>query len=386
MGPMNILVFKLCGNVRFAGKETNGGQTEIQVVVDQLLKMGHHVGVITIKRYFDEAPAGVKCFDWSPESISQAAREYDLAFIFNGSLNCYGGVISDEALSSYAFMSNFKKPMIYAVTDTTIPIGSAESWLVNAQSKQKYQNLVPSNYHVPAEKIYCLTQTYDTSILQKIWKGDENKFGMYGHFPFETTVLFRKKLELNVCDSPEVDLIYFGNPRGGRRDKKFVKFYCNLPKDISSVAYGNWNDNNIENLTKVEDIASFPTFMGKSDMYALHAKINRAGAHCYISDPANEGTIWTTRFYEAILNRTVLFVDIANDPKMERFSDPFFYVRNRDDLVERLRMMKGNPALRREKIDNQFQMIGSIVKLVPDYGKLIDYHIQKAVRFFHEQV
>jgi hypothetical protein len=378
---MKILVAKHCSNIRFAGKETNGGQTEIIVTIKLLQRMGHKIDVATLAKYSKDAPEKVNVVEWHQAVKNACQGEYDAVFMFNGVFNCFGGVISDESLYSYNILNlAHHLPIIYAVTDTAIPIGNCADWIRGAQSKGKYTNLTPELYEVPVDKIYCLTQTYDLDVLKKIWKTKENAFKHYAHFPFETTVLFRENLQTSVGE-PDTDLIYFGNPRGGKRDKKFVKYYCNQP-DLKVDVYGNWTETHQKNLNKKGQVQHFPTFHGKCDMYELHGKINRSIAHCYISDPNNERTIWTTRFYEAIMNRSILFMDLDNDPEMKMFKDPFFYVRDGKELKTKILQLKLSPELRKQKLDAQLLSLSSIARATWDYGEVLESKIKEAGVFY----
>jgi len=373
---LRVLVYKHCANIRFGDrKESNGGNTEIHVVIDQLRKAGHEVAVMSIDRYEEESKGLVdKYFLW--DHMMTAVAWCDVAFCFNGVFNAFGGQVSDESMLSYRMMNMANKPLIYAVTDTAIPIGDMAGWVRNAQSKGNYTDLLSDAYEVEAKRIYCLTQVYDLEAMKKLWKGKENEFGGYGHFPFEMTVLFRKELQSTIHPNPTTDLIYFGNARGGKRDKKFHKFHCNH-QDLKVDVYGNGWDFEKMHAKKLH-MSAAPNNLGKIDMYALHHKINQSLAHCYISDPKNEGTIWTTRFYEAIMNRAVLFVDIDNDIDMQRFKDPFFYVRTAEDLAQKVRLLKGDPALRVQKLAQQYDAMKSHIQLALDFPRVLNFYLNAA--------
>jgi hypothetical protein len=377
---MRVLLLKHCSNIRFVGKETNGGQTEIMVTIDLLKSAGHSVTVATIDKYHSDARVmGCSAVGWDQVEMGMVSNDYDVLFVFNGVFNCFGGIISNEALTSYRLLKEFKGPIIYAVTDTAIPIGDCAGWIRGAQAKGKYPELRAEDYTFNAKRIFCLTQTYDLEVLKKIWDSECNGFTQYAYFPFETTVFFRKGLATSICDNPTTDLIYFGNPRSGKRDKKFAQLYCNQP-DLVVDIYGNWGDTHIKNLQK-KGASHLPNFKGKCDMYELHHRINNAYAHCYISDKHNEGTIWTTRFYEAILNRTCLFIDKDNDPKMSRFIDPFFYVQSNAELAAKIKQLKDDPTFRVQKLTQQFSAMSTILNTIPSYHRILDFNLKRASEY-----
>jgi hypothetical protein len=373
---MRILVFKYCANIKFGdAKETNGGNTEIEVCLDSL-KKNHEVTVLTISRYLKNLPEGLTGITWDFIDVDRINEDYDLIFAFNGSLNCYGGKVSNETLTSYRIFNASKIPTIYAITDTNIPIGDLAGWIRNAQSKGFYSELNPDEYEIEAGKISALSQTYDNRAITENWKKKECKFGKFVYFPFEKTVFFREQLEKEICLSPNDHLIYFGNSRGGKRDKKFNQFYCHL--NTPTVVYGNWDP---EKLMKGKlHISAMPNFMGKKDMYLLHKDINQSLAHCYISDPVNEGTIWTTRFYEAILNRTVLFMDVANDPEKKKFPSKFYYVESSTELDQKLELLRKNPDFRARIIEEQYQStLANDRAFVDKFDMMLDFSIRKCL-------
>jgi hypothetical protein len=371
---MRILIFKYCANIKFGDvKETNGGNTEIEVCLDSL-KKNHEVTVLTISRYLKNLPDGMAGITWDFIDVDRLNEDYDLIFAFNGSLNCYGGKVSNETLISYRIFNKAQIPVIYAITDTNIPIGDLAGWIRNAQGKGQYSDLVSDEYEIDGKKIAALTQTYNFKAISENWKKKECQFGKFVYFPFEKTVFFREKLESQINHSPSNRLIYFGNSRGGKRDKKFGQFYCHLntPVDV----YGNWDEEKI--IAKLKPSA-IPTFHGKKDMYELHKDINNSLAHCYISDPVNEGTIWTTRFYEAILNRTVLFLDKANDIEMKKFGTKFFYVESNQELDDKLLILANNSSFRVRLVEEQYASLDNDRKFVSNFDQMLDYSIRKCL-------
>ena len=380
---MRILLFKFCNNIRFLAptsnrKETNGGNTEIDVVIQNLLKENHQITVLTNKSYIEFAPKEITVIPFEAFNLD-TLKNYDLVLTFNSILNCFGGVVSNETLMSYRILNKAQEVgthTIYAVTDTLLEIGDLSGWIRNAQKKEKYLELNPNEYEIDGSKILCLTQTHDLTLLPKIWKSKENQFKKYGYFPFEKTVFFRKRLELDINSNHNGRVIYFGNPRGGKRDKNFNKFYChlNVPVDV----YGNWNQEKWA--AKQKHVSSMPIFHGKKDMYELHKDINGSICHCYISDPQNENTIWTTRLYEAILNRTLLFMDIKNDPQMKLFEDTYYYVKDSVELDNKIHDLLSNPELRSQKIERQFLIImRKNHDLILNFSKVLDWSIKSLI-------
>jgi hypothetical protein len=378
---VKILIAKHCNNIRFGDyKEYNGGNTEPLIIMKLLQKMGHQCSVVTIPGNFDGAPEGTGLLNWQDPDLIKKAEENDCLIMFCGVFNCFGGVIGPSALASYKLLKA-KMPIIYAVMDLNIPIGDCAGWIRNAQSKGKYHDLNADDYEVDASKIYCVSQAYKPEVHKKLWKTKENAFGGYEHVPFESSIIYRRGLITQISPTTHADLLYFGNPRGGKRDKKFIKFYCNQ-NYIHTVAYGNWKDKQIDDLIK-KGAQYMPSFMGKCDSHALHEKINQSIAHCYISDPAYEGTTLTNRFYEATLNRCVLFVDVDNDPERFLFLDKYFYVADGKELAEKVLHLKKDPSFRTIKLNQQMVEVGSRVRhALQNYPITIENRIKEAIQLY----
>ena len=376
---MRVLCYKHCANIRFGTqKESNAGNHWILSTIKNIQDGGNEVAVITIDRYKDEVPQNIKFFNW--QQWFAASSWADAIVIFNGPFNAYGGVISDESIHSYEILSyiqQVKKPSIYAVNDLAINIGDCAGWVRNKQSKGEYVDLDPNRYEFDASRMLCVTEAYDLKCQKEIWKGSQNNFGGYVYFPFETTVLYRPNLMMKINENPTTDLIYFGNPRGGKRDKKVYKYYFNHT-NFNVDVYGNgWDFNKM--MQKFGQCHA-PNNLGKIDTNDLIAKINSSIAHCYISDPKCEGTIWTFRFYEAVANRSVMFIDQDNDPQRKRFKDPFFYVNTGAELNQKIVKLKEDPTLRIQMLQKQFdEVIKPVVQIMPNYIKIWNYNLSKAV-------
>lgn len=343
MGKKKVLIFKHCYNLHFGSRpETGVIMYEVDHPIKELVSKGYDVTVCTIDRYHKQAFEGVKCINW--EQLYNCYNDFDLAIIWNGSFNAFGGKIGVPALSSYNFLNKFTKPIIFCVTDTAIPIGDCAGWIKGAQKKGNYLELDSADYTIRPTEIHCLTQTHNIDKFKDHWKGGQNRFGTYEFFPHHMYAMKKQNLQLGISADTQRDLIYFGNMRSGKRNKKFIEFFDGHDGLVVDV-YGKWKDS----FTK--DIKA--NFLGPIDTRDLNVEINKSLATVYISDEFNEDCIWTTRFYEAVFNRTIMFVDIDNDPKRVYFDD-FFYISSRKELYDKIKLIKNNPGVREDLLNKQF--------------------------------
>ncbi|MCH9665570.1 MAG: hypothetical protein K0U41_06935 [Gammaproteobacteria bacterium] len=347
---MEVLVFKMCYNLHFGSqKELGVILYEIDHPIRELISKGHQVTVCTIRRYHKYAFGGVNCITW--EELPKKINSFDCAVVFNGPLNCYGGKVSEPALQSYRFLNQFNKPLFFCVTDTAIPIGNLNKWILSKQDKGLYTELNADDYTFNPKKIQCLTQTHDISKFMNHWDKETNGFGSYKHFPLHMYAMKKDNLHTEINNQPTRDLIYYGNQRSGKRNKKFQEFFCDQI-DLTVDIYGKWKEADIKKMSPIQ----MPNLLGPIDTRDLNKEINSALATVYISDKFNEDCIWTTRFYEAIMNRTIMFVDIDNDPEKKIFDD-FFYVQSKEELYKKVKLLKSDPSARVKLLNNQMLAI-----------------------------
>jgi len=364
-----IVIFKMCYNVHFGSKKETGVILyEIDEPIKELVSKGYEVTVVTIDRYHKHAFDGVKCLDW--EQLDSVCNSFDCAIIYNGPFNCYGGKISDPTIYSYRFLNQFKGPILFCVTDTAIPIGDAASWVEGANKKGNYLDINPSDLYFDPKQIHCLTQTHNIDKFRTHWNQETNSFGSYELFNFHYYAMKKDRLCLQINNELKRDLIYYGNQRSGKRNDKFVEYFCGH-KNITVDIYGKWVP---KNLKSFED--ELPNFLGPIDTRDLNSEINQSLATVYISDKFNEDCIFTTRLYEAVFNRTIMFMDIDNDPQKTKFPD-FFYVSSKKELNDKINLLKSNAQVRVELLNKQFSCLKEDMKEMLAFPQRWDEIIKK---------
>jgi hypothetical protein len=93
------------------------------------------------------------------------------------------------------------------------------------------------------------------------------------------------------------------------------------------------------------------------------AKMNKARSHCVIGDPFYEEiNDIPQRLYESIWSNVVTFIDADMDKNRRVWAnditvgEKFFYVKNRQELSERIKELKTNEA-RKLLLDSQFEAV-----------------------------
>jgi hypothetical protein len=370
---MKVVIFKHCYNLHFGSqKETGVILYEIDNPIKELISKGYDVTVCTIKRYHKYAFPGVSCITW--EELENIYNSFDIAIIFNGPFNCYGGKISDPAIYSYRFLNQFEGPILFCVTDTAIPIGDAAGWIEGKNKKGEYLDINPVDLDFDPKKIHCLTQTHNIEKFKDHWKGDQNRFNQYELFNFHFYAMKKDNLQLTVSNEITRDLIYYGNQRSGKRNEKFIKYFCGHSDDLKVDIYGKWKEKDFDKIPE-----NNPNFLGPIDTRDLNVEINKSLATVYISDKFNEDCIFTTRLYEAVFNRTILFVDVDNDPQKKIFPN-FFYVSSRRELYDKIKLLKENPDIREKLLKKQLECLYNDFKIMQDFPNRWDRIIKERLK------
>ncbi len=368
---MKILIMKLCTPITFTNKKNiTGSFKEIENFCKCLKSSGYEYTVLTSSKYLSEFDKAIDIVDYDLKEIDT----FDAIFCFNNTLSAYGGKINNNTLSTYFLMNYTSKvkniPTFYLGADTQIKISSLTDWLNHKNSKlespilpyeycsdsknssQFLKSLVVDQLDIDGKDLNLLSPVYQTE--NKLdWSGKENEFKNVYSFPFYITHLFDMnnidKTILSVT-SLDRDILYYGNSRNGKRTKKMVKFYDhNSSLNINFIGKLEGIREKFKNLKDGQ-------FLGPMPMKELYSEIKKSLAHCYISDPQNENRMWTPRLFEAIMNRTVVFIDIDNDPNRSLFPS-FFYVSSFQELEQKVNLIKTEQGLREQMLELQYKTI-----------------------------
>jgi hypothetical protein len=156
--------------------------------------------------------------------------------------------------------------------------------------------------------------------------------------------------------------------RGGKRAKKMVKFYFGHPEEISVEMFGKIEYDDFKKIFTDKKMPGFsflrpPAFTGAIRYDEMLPKMNQAMAHCVIGDPwYEEINDMAQRAYESIWSSVVTFIDHDLD-KLRRVYGrdkvlaDFLYVEDRVELSEKIILLKGDPHLRKQILEDQIAAI-----------------------------
>jgi hypothetical protein len=289
----------------------------------------------------------------------------DALLVINGNVNFFGGAEDRAQILNYAVMNNFNGPVLYVMCDPELPLLQIWDNVSKKQADPKYQwNGVYSEADIRITKlIHVLCQPFNVQAMAAAWtkKKGTAPLGAMFHFPMERFPLLNEWLPPAAI--PSVDLLYGGTARGGRRIPNLFKWYIDLPADISVEIFGKIDQSDFLEHAKIPvqtatDVR-WPEFTGMVKYCDVLPKMNNALAHLVTGDPSYETLdLIPQRVAECIAAGNIVFVDANIDTSRRIYpvgtlAHDFLYVKNQEELVERLRQAKKSDFIRYEIINEQ---------------------------------
>jgi len=344
---MKIGVIKIGARIAFGASDTSGGSGEARRVCQMLAEGGAEVHIFTKILKKDTLVPLYHWHDIVPEADKINDLSIDAFVVINGSTNYFGGAPADEATINYKIINEFKGPVFYIYCDPNLsfrqiwPVVEAKNpiW----EEKFKARTWSKEEIDVTREDVFVICQSYNTEhAASQFEKKSFVKLRGIENYPFDRFPLLEDKPTL--VWEPSVDLSYGGTMRGGKREKKLIDFYFGYPQDISVEVFGKIKADDF-NPKKVGDLRH-PTYSGAVPFNEMVDKMSQAFAHVVIGDEAySKFDIMSQRTYEAVLAGCVTFIDESLDVNKRMYGgnkelSGLLYVKDRNDVIERIRMLK----------------------------------------------
>jgi hypothetical protein len=354
---MKVAVIKLGSRISFNANDTSGANGEARSICKMLKGGGGadvHIYTKILKK--DNLVEDYKWHDLSEDHRPQInSHEMDALVVLNGNVNFFGGAEDREQLLNYVMINEFKGPVFYIYCDPELTLKQVAPSVSKKPWGEKWEGML----EITRKDIVYLCQPHDTVKIAYDLKGNEIIPAKIIHFPFEQFPCLNEQLPFNP--TPDVDLSYGGTMRGGKRVKKMAKFYFGQPSELSVEMFGkitaeDFDDKFVAGLRQ-------PTFSGPVKYDEMLPKMNKAMSHCVIGDPYYEKiNDMAQRAYESIWSHVVTFIDADMDKLRrvygrDRVLSDFLYVRDRDELAEKVALMKSDVNLRKQITEDQIKAI-----------------------------
>ena len=324
------------GSLKFANLKTTSSQ-QFYGIYNVIKSAGYDVDILTYE------PT-----EWSKtfSEIKDINEEYDLLFAYNGPINLYGGAPCPWMQENFLMMAKWKKAVYFLYNDPNMP------WkdLWPAVASKTWNTYKLEDIDVTSD-IIVLSNMYETDF--KVAKAKHKKVKQnvsFKYFPFNEWILYSDLVPGNIKNTSECDLTYGGSFRGGNRAEKMVNYFFNKEK-ISVDLFGTVRlDQFPEELIKDKKA---PNFLGKQQMSKVLEVGARGIASIIFGDTNYNNNLITLRVFESILSGSVTFIDNDFDVNHQIFDEEFMYVKNGEELEDKIVQLKNDPLLREKMIECQ---------------------------------
>jgi hypothetical protein len=351
---MRVGVVKIGSRISFSSQGSSGSTGEAVSIINMLVRGGDEVTVFTKILDKDVNPSHI-AFKHIAKDCDTSQLDY--LVVINGNCNFFGGAEDVEQILNYKIINGFKGPVFYIYCDPELTL--KQIW-PSVSKKPWAGNWAKQDIEITRKDIVYISQPFDTDKVMQEFKKQEIIPSQIIHYPFERFPCLNPRLSFN--ENPDVDLSYGGTMRGNRRIKKMVKFYFNHPSDISVEMFGKIEfDDFKEYLDKVSVIPSKSlNFTGPVKYDQMLSKMNASISHCVIGDPYYEEiSDLPQRTLESVQASVVTFIDADLDKARRVYGADknladFLYVQSRQELSEKIQLLKLDTASRRQIVDDQF--------------------------------
>lgn len=354
---MKVAVIKLGARISFNANDTSGGNGEARSIIKILETAGVDVHIYTKILKKDDL---IQPYKWHNIAEDHEATA-DTLLVLNGNVNFFGGAEDPEQILNYKMINHFKGPVFYAYCDPSLTL--KQLW-PSVQKKPWGGNWTERDLNITRNDIVYLSQPHDVGKVKALLGKNCIIPQRIQHFPFERFPCLNPQLPMS--ETYDVDLSYGGTMRGGKRIEKMVKFYFDHPEEISVEMFGKIESGDFVEHPKigarVQSLRA-PLFTGPVKYADMLPKMNRSLSHVVIGDPLYEEiNDMAQRAFESIWSNVVTFIDHDLDSLRRVYGADkeladFLYVKERQEVSEKIMLLKKDSTLRKEILESQIKVI-----------------------------
>lgn len=264
---------------------------------------------------------------------------YNRLVVINGSVNFFGGAENYGVLNAQKFMSAYKNKIYYLLTD--IRLGFTQSWPA-IQGKPWKDNYSEDTLMINSP-IRIISQGTNLSIAEEAHKKVKVPNLEYVHFPLERYKIYQDDFKIAKPTEKKFDLVYGGSFRSGQREQKMVEFLFDTGLNVEF--FGTAKESQFKNKKKYPwEVA--PVFGKKVANADMINKMSEGVATLIIGDKSYNDNFVTLRVWEAMASDAIMLIDEEFDTGHKIIDDERFYVKNKQDLIDRINLIKSDRDLR----------------------------------------
>ena len=352
---MKVALIKLGSRIAISSRATSGGTGEALSIIKMLTNSNVNVDVYTEILSKDE----IDSLDFNIYNIEDTYKDinnknYNALIVLNGNVNYFGGVDSPPQTLNYYIINNFKGKVFYILCDCNLIL--KQVWK-SIENKNWVNNYKKDDINITRNDIIYISQPRDIIKLKNKLSKLDIIIDDIIHYPFEKFPLVTSEY-LQINPEYKYDISYGGTFRGGKREKDMIKFYFDYPEDIKVEMFGKITESNF-NKKLIENLR-LPDFNKAVPYNEFNNKMSDSLATIIIGDPLyKQLDDLAQRIYESILVGNIVFIDSSYDYNKRVFKNEelikFNYVSNKEEVIDRIRLLKEDKDLRNHIIELQRQ-------------------------------
>ena len=352
---MKVALIKLGSRIAISSRATSGGTGEALSIIKMLTNSNVNVDVYTEILSKDE----IDNLDFNIYNIEDTYKDinnknYNALIVLNGNVNYFGGVDSPPQTLNYYIINNFKGKVFYILCDCNLIL--KQVWK-SIENKNWVNNYKKDDINITRNDIIYISQPRDIIKLKNKLSKLDIIIDDIIHYPFEKFPLVTSEY-LQINPEYKYDISYGGTFRGGKREKDMIKFYFDYPEDIKVEMFGKITESNF-NKKLIENLR-LPDFNKAVPYNEFNNKMSDSLATIIIGDPLyKQLDDLAQRIYESILVGNIVFIDSSYDYNKRVFKNEelikFNYVSNKEEVIDRIRLLKEDKDLRNHIIELQRQ-------------------------------
>lgn len=348
--------------------ETSGGWEDIYSLIKTPIERGHDVTLYTEAKdayvLKDKNTLNkyeyLKKLKYKPDSYID--EDTDFLIIHNASTNMMYSR-KDKIpfiLWTYNLLKNYKGLVFYINVDFELPF--TFNILTKIGDLPFLHCIHPNDIFTDKYYVICskVTRNFD-----KFLEDYNNGVNLYKDLGYPVEYIdgsfwgFSEDV-LEISEKCQTDLIYGGSDKSGRI-KKIVKYFDNLPEEVTCDIYGKWSTKTKECIKKYK-INKY--YRGSIQRKFLLEKYNKSLCTVmFDSDKVESYGVLQTRLYELISCRVLVFFDRNILPSKEylRFDiDEKFIIESQEELLVKIQFYKNNPEERIKDLNIQVKWLDHV--------------------------
>ena len=353
---MKVALIKLGCRFSLNSKSKTGGVQEAISIIDMLTTSGIQVDVYD-KILNGDAPSNNKLLNiYSIDKVESGLFDddlpyyetvndqgYDALIVLNGNVTYFGGEDRPHETKKLIILNEFKGKVFYIIGDFNLILKNNERSLL---AKPWIHNYDGHKLSTDRDDIIYISQGKNVEKLFNDINNSSSKNTVHvkevRYFPIEKFPWFTLE-NASFNESPEFDIIYGGNFRGGRREDDMIKYLFDYDESIKVKVFGEISEDRF-NEKKIKDLRK-PLFVSKSYDYLTYCNELRKSKSIVIIGDGKDKLYnkAAARVFESVRMGLVLFIDESLDPNKTIFKNEelreFCYVNSREDIEERLKIL-----------------------------------------------